>query len=1214
MQIRDTFITKIQERIEPVVKVAERRPTILLDELQNLVLTPQWERYLHQALQEYTEAFENEEEQGIGIWISGFFGSGKSLLMKMLGILLEGGELEGRSVHDIFLNHLPDDSLEVSDIRRFLALCQRRITCSAIGGNIHAQLTDTNDTLTLITFRLFAKARGYTHIWPFAWGVEYQLDARGLLPEFRQIASTLCSVGWNEIAGDAEFYSAQLYEAAATVLPKHFRNPAAVEQATDNAQRSGITPEMLVERLRRWCKEQDTAGKRHKILLQLDELGQWIQGGLNVTGRIMQVQALVESASTFGAGRVWIAVTAHGDIQALKQNVQQEDYAKINQRFILKCKLSNEDINTVVQERLLRKTIPAASQLRELFQQDSVDLYDLGALKETQRVYPVPDTENFALHYPYMPWTVAVIPDVTKGIAQTAGRGEELTGSSRTMIAVVQGGILETRGFLDKPVGRFISLADLYTQFVGDVPIETKTDLSRVRDTVDGGNDSTTKVAHALYLLGQASYIPCTLDNVARALITSINDSIAALRPQVKIELDRLVKAGYAKHIGESYIFLSTQQRSFQEKVQAKQEEFLNRTNDLIMKLKERDMASGDDALRFDQVPISGMAGRTKLLRLMLDGSVLRNPFEHVTIQVYSTLQQIIAPEIGNLEEMKQRSRQDPNSFFLRMDNVQELRYALAQAAATEEVADQVMNSGSTNNPEYEFAKQAKSHDVTEYRRDVRYHLARAVRDGIIFFRGSAYYPTDGENASAVIRNSLSQLLPQIYSRFNDLPHHIRDDARAVKDALNNVTSNSDLVTLKVYKADGTLNDGNPLLSTLRSRIPLANDDMGMVSAEQLQLDLEKPPFGWDGNCVRVGLALLLRASACHLVENGNTHTDPSNPIVLNLLTKAQLYKTVRVQGIRTEIGIKELQEIRGYIETIFGVKPALVTAIMNDKLKEQLHIQQKQAQDIEAWASTAVCSLPLQFASGNSLVQELLDSNALNVRLPHFMREWETLMEYIKLLRNLSHFRIDHGKEFVIARGFFNNMLFVDNPPDEVRNFVQSWRVLEKERIFTDPIRWSELMQAYHTAQQALTDQIHTLQQEAQKELGALEASLAKRVKEVGIPATDVDPAITELQTLLNPLRDRVQRTAPTIAEARNLQTALMRNRMDISKKVHEIRARYQTPEEPPAQPEEVYMSWHNILGQRHITSPDDLKPIIESIQRSVYNELEKHHIVIIE
>ncbi len=1210
MQIRDIFATKIQERIEPVVKVADRRPTTLLDELQNLVITPQWERYLHQMLQEYTEAFENEEEQGIGIWINGFFGSGKSLLMKVLGVLLEGGELEGQSVHEIFLNRLPPDSLERSDIHRFLALCQRRMTCSTIGGNVHAQLAENGDTLTLIAFRLFAKARNYTHIWPFAWAVEYQLDIRGLLPEFHRRASELSGMEWEEIAEDAEFYSNQLYEAAASVLPEYFNGPDAVERAADSAQRNGITPEMLIERLRRWCKDKDAGGKRHKILLQFDELGQWIQGGLDMTGRIMQVQALVESASTLGEGRIWMAVTAHGDIQALKQNVQQEYYAKINQRFVLKCKLSNEDIKTVVQERLLRKTIPAASLLRERFQQNSGELYDLGLLKETQRVYPLPNAENFAQFYPYMPWTVAAIPDVTKGIAQAAGRGEELTGSNRTMIGIVQGGILDTKGLLDSSVGKLICLADLYCQFSSDVPIETKTDLSRVRDTAPGGNDDTTKVAHALYLLGQAGYIACTLENVVRALITSTNDTIASLRPRVKTELDRLVAAGYAKQVGDNYVFLSTQQRSFQEKVQAKQDELLNHTGDLILKLKEFE---GDDALRFDRVPVSGMAGRAKVLRLMLDGRVVRNPSEHVTIQVYSPLQRIIAPVIGNDEEMKQRSLQDPNSFFLLMDNVQELRRALVQAVATEEVAEQVLSTGQRSDPEYEVAKQAKSHDAVEYKRAVRYHLAQAVRNGKLFFRGTAYYPTDGDNASAVMRNSLSQLLPQIYSRFSDLPHRLYDDVRAVKDALNNVTSNSDLVALKVYKADGTLNDGNPLLSTLRTRIPLAGDDLGMVSADQLRLELEKPPFGWDSNCVKVGLALLLRASACRFIENGNVHTDPSSPDVIQLLTKDHRFKTLRVQGVRTEIGTKELQQIRGYMETIFGIKPQLVAAILNDKLKEQLQNLQKQAREIEIWATTAVCALPLQFESGTSLVTELLDSNAPNVRLLQFMREWETLMNYTRLLRELSRFKEEHGTEYVAVRSFFNNMLYVENPPEDVRNFVQSWRVLDKERTITDSIRWGELMQAYHTARQTLADQIHTLQQEAQKEFEELRSSLRKKVEEAGIPDTEVDAAVAELQEVLRPARNRIEHTSPTIVEARTMKTAIMNSRLDLPKKVREIRARYQT-DETVTQPKEVYMNWHNILGPRRITSPDDLKQILEILQRHVFSELEQQHIVIIE
>ncbi len=154
--------------------------------------------------------------------------------------------------------------------------------------------------------------------------------------------------------------------------------------------------------------------------------------------------------------------------------------------------------------------------------------------------------------------------------------------------------------------------------------------------------------------------------------------------------------------------------------------------------------------------------------------------------------------------------------------------------------------------------------------------------------------------------------------------------------------------------------------------------------------------------------------------------------------------------------------------------------------------------------------------------------------------------------------------------------------------------------------------MQAYHTAQQALTNQVHTLQQEAQKELAELEASLPKKAVEIGIPDAEMETVVADLQEVLHPARDRIERTSSSITEARAMKTAIMSSRLDLSKKVQEIRARYQT--EGQVQSQEVYMSWHNLLGQQRISSPDDLKQIIETLQRHVYTELEQQHIVIIE
>ncbi len=1205
MLIRETFATTIQERIEPVVKVADRNPAILLGELQNLVVTPQWETYLHRMLEAYSDAFDRDDEQGIGIWISGFFGSGKSLLMKELGVLLEGGELLGQPVHQVFLSRLPSHSEERVDLERYLAICQRKLSTSVIGGNLHAQLANSNDPLALIVFKLFAREHGYTHNWPLAWAVEYQLDVRELSTEFHRVASELSGMEWSEVANDPDFYNDILYQAAASVLPEHFSGPDAVERAVTSAVQTGITPEMLIDRLKRWCVARDSAGRRHKVLLQLDELGQWIASG-NANERIMQVQALVETAAQAGDGRIWMAVTAHGDVQALQQNVQQEHYAKISQRFALQCKLSNEDINQVVEERLLRKTQPARIDLTQRFTQRSGEITDLGSLQQAQRVFLAPDAENFARFYPYLPWTVAVIPNVVKGIAQATGRDEALTGSNRTMIGVVQGGIIDTPGLLESPVGRILCLADLYDQLASDAPIETRTDINRIISTVPDATPFTTQVARALYLLGQVPHIPCTLENVTRSLVSQLDTNLTALRMQVKEELERLVAAGYAKQVGETYIFLNTQQRSFQDKVRSRQEELANQTYELSQKLQEY---QGEDALRFDQV---SLAGRELRLKLEIDGRVARNPSVPVTIHVFSPFQRALDPQVADDIAMKQRSLQDPDNLCFRMAETKGLRRALALALATEEVANQVRAS-QANTAEADVAQQARQVDLPSYKNEVRRLLTQAVRGGTIFFRGSPYQLLDGDSASDAVRNTLSQLLPSIYARFSEVTYRIINEETAVKAALNGNTTNTDLQNLGVYKNDGTLNDSHALISTLRGSLPQASDDQAAIPADQLRGKFERPPFGWDGNCIKVGLALLLRASACRLIVNGRTITDPNSMEAQQYLTKEQSFKTLRIQGIRTDLGMQQLQAIRGYMETIFGVKPALVPATLNTVLGEQLTNLARQAQNVKSWATTARCPLPLAFESGSSLVSELLDSATPSVRLPHFQEQWETLLQYTQKLHDLVMFQREHGNDFLAVRDFFSSMVNAEVDLPELRRFISDWRALTNERSVTEAVRWNELMKTNHAAQQAVTNQIAAWQQEARKNFTEMQAHVKERVQAAGVPAEQADAEVAALAADLHSVKERIEQTDPGFSEARNLNIVLGTAQMNLQRKVQEMRARYQ-PKDPLQPSQEVHLHWQDLLGTSRISSQDDLEQMLGKMRTCIAPELEQQKIVVIE
>ncbi len=1004
MLIRETFATTIQERIEPVVKVAERRPAVLLNELSNLVVTSQWEQHLRRILDTYTNAADSEDEQSIGVWISGFFGSGKSLLMKVLGVLLHGGELEGQSVHEVFMNRVAPNSPERSALQRYLAICQRKIETTYVGGNLHAMQTAHTDSLALIAFKLFAVQQGYTQNWPLAWAVEYHIDTRGLTAKFRQAASSISGMDWEDIAVDPEFYLEQLYEAAVQVLPDHFKGGVtAVEHAVTTVMQSGIDTKMLVERLCRWCEAHDTGGKRHKLLLQLDELGQWITGG-NPNSRTMEVQVLSEAAATFGKGRIWLAVTAHGDVQALRNNVQQEYYAKIIQRFGVPCKLSNEDISKVVEQRLLMKTQEARQYLQALFQRRSGEMADLGSLKEPRRVYPGPDNASFPLFYPFLPWTLTVIPDVVKGIAQAAGRDEALTGSNRTMIGVVQGAIIETPGLLQSQVGKLIALADLYDQLASDAPIETKTDLNQIKDKVPGATLLTVRVARALYLLGQAEYIPTFLENVTRSLADSLDVNLPGLRKQVKDELERLVEAGFAKQVGEQYIFLSTQQRGFQDKVRERKEELLLQTYELSQALKDYD---GEDALRFERVPL---AGRELSLKLEVDGRSIRNPSAPVAIRVYSTFQQALDPVIGDDNALKQRSAQDTNNIILRLGDAPGLRETLALAVATEKVADQIISSGPSNSADQDIARKAKQDDLQEHKRQVRQMLARAVKAGVIFFRGSIYQLADGENPAGAVRVTLSQLLPAIFSRYSDLPHRISNEETAVKAALNGNTTNPDLQALGVYKADGTLNESNSLISTLRGHLPVDDQYITPVSADQLRNEFERPPYGWDGNAIKVGLALLLRNSGCRLLDNNKAIIDPKDPEALAVLTKEMRFKNLKVQGVKSELGMPELLSIRGYLDTIYQVKPALIPATLNNALGEKLTETARNSRSIETWANNVQCPLPQAFVSGRTVIDELLNNANHVSRLPRFLEQADTILKVTNLLHEIEEFRKTHG------------------------------------------------------------------------------------------------------------------------------------------------------------------------------------------------------------
>src|SRR5690349_3043094 len=108
--IRNLFAQDIYRRIEEVIKVDQVDEQIILDEIGEYVLTNAIRDYYRATLERYWET-PNKPHEGIGIWVSGFFGSGKSSFAKNLGYVLADRTVLGRRAADLFKRQLDDPAI-----------------------------------------------------------------------------------------------------------------------------------------------------------------------------------------------------------------------------------------------------------------------------------------------------------------------------------------------------------------------------------------------------------------------------------------------------------------------------------------------------------------------------------------------------------------------------------------------------------------------------------------------------------------------------------------------------------------------------------------------------------------------------------------------------------------------------------------------------------------------------------------------------------------------------------------------------------------------------------------------------------------------------------------------------------------------------------------------------------------------------------------------
>jgi len=1099
MKVAELFEVRVEDKIDPVIKVGETADEHkLATEISSYVVTPLIERHTDDFLEHYTDSFLSNTTE-IGVWISGYFGSGKSHLAKILALLVQNRKLEAVTACDRFAARIPSDSSRRNSIIRSL---QRMSQCDTqvLAFNLNSLQDSRNTGLPALLLSQYYMSRGYSGNRIYARVIEAELDQRGKLSALHSAVERRANRPWDAIQRNPTFYRKHFYEAVCEVAPEVFPTVQDVDRSLKEAEQGEVfNVVFLIETiLREINKRQQSAKRPQRLVLVLDESGQWIE---NSASRLAQLQALVEEAAVMGQGKIWVIVTTHGDMGSVYKEARavEGDMKKIEGRFRFKPALTTENIELVLEDRLFRKNITGRQELEGVYSERAGVLRGLGELANTEQTLPPCTSEKFTVYYPFFPYQVHLIPEIVKSLRSKGGRGEQMTGSTRTLLGITQD-ILRAgrRPYLEEAVGTLVSFDEVYNNLVGEGEVgpDVRTEISRIIEVVPGATLLTQKVAEVLYLVRELAYVPRTRDNIARLLALSVDDDLPQILNRVEPELERLIKAKMVARIGEEYEFLTGERRTFEDELATVEMQYHQQDRESGFAhyfIHEPGKSHWRKWIDFDSVPYSGCEFGFKL---QIDGTAAPGTQGHVTFEVSSPLGVLAGTSLANVETQSLQPDQGNTLFFV-SGRIQGFDQDLTRFLAMKEVIGNWLGDAHKSEDSKKLAMDRDTNDIPKLERKVLDGLKKGIKDGHIVYKGgsrSVAMKPGTTTPGAALRAEMATFWPQIYTKFDKVPVRISDDQKAIQAVLSGSTNLAgDVKSLKLYDPAGKIDPYSPLLDTTRIYMSTLQSTGKRVLGSQILEDFEAPPYGWDPNAVRVGIAALVRAGAVKVLINKKPYTNPSDRELIDALRVSRNFAKVELILEDTEIPPEILTETRSFLIQLAKKRAIDETpAALSEEAGKLAETILEKADSVTLWASGSQMPLPEDFTEGEEAWRKVvaLTTPAHRVREVHASRD--VLQAGTVSIEAHADFRSKHGSQFTELRNFWGQLSAIEYRlvgADACRSLVETFRKVSNSRAFAEKENWKTLQNLKAQATVELTSLLDNWRKEAREQLtGALD------------------------------------------------------------------------------------------------------------------------------
>lgn len=549
MKITELFRGDIERPIETVIHVDLSDAQIVAHEIDEYVVTDNIRGHLEELAELYADTARNPSET-TNVWVSGFFGSGKSSFAKMVGYALANPDLDGRTATERLLARTNSIKLEAllntahtlaPAITVFLDLSSGR------------DMLREGESLVLPVYRALLRRFGYS-VNELLAELEVTLESEGRLDAFETaVLEATQGKRWTQVR-DVALAKNYASRALHIIDPANFPNADSWSRA---ASAPSIDHNWLAHRALDLLNRRGAGAKR--IIFVVDEVGQYVARSIP---RMFDLQGLAEAFQK-RRGPLWLVVTSQEKLNDVVDSLEsrQVEYARVQDRFPLRADLLPSDIHEVTSRRVLDKTDAGQKAVRERLSAHRGQLNTYVRLESPTRAADLAEDE-FVRLYPLVPYQVQLLIDAVSARRAQGGGSPMLGGSNRTIIKLAQQLVIDpSNGLGDEEVGALVTLDRASRLLEEALPTSWRHEIEQVADKYTPGSTET-HVMQAVALCSDVPALALTEANLSALLHPRIDAE--SCRAQVADALVKLVGDDRLRAGDDGYHVQSPEQKDWE--------------------------------------------------------------------------------------------------------------------------------------------------------------------------------------------------------------------------------------------------------------------------------------------------------------------------------------------------------------------------------------------------------------------------------------------------------------------------------------------------------------------------------------------------------------------------------------------------------------------------------------------------------------------------